>query len=191
MATKTPTTKPTTESRRRAKLAKIEEAKRSVPVPAVTTPTESERLLQLLSRELRLASVNGDAGYNGPANASMAAAMDYAKALAHLPPETPAEVFAQACILFDEARDVAMADEWPSGYAKGVSERMVRRALGIAFWIETAFQIERKEAGLDVFMPAERHEIAPMSASFPSYYKIERGIRQRRDEMRAAGMAVL
>lgn len=33
MATKTPTTKPTTESRRRAKLAKIE-AKRSAPVPA-------------------------------------------------------------------------------------------------------------------------------------------------------------
>ncbi len=187
MAAKTVTTKSPTETRRRAKLAKIG-ARRSAPVPTVARPTrvtESERLLQLLSRELRSARVNGDAGYNGVANASMGAAMDYAKALAHLPPETPYEVMAQACILFDEARDVALADEWPGGYAKGVSDRIVRRALGIAFWVETAFQIDRKQTGLDVFMPANRHEIVRMSASFPDYSSIDRGIRQRRDEIEA------
>lgn len=167
MATKKSTSKPTT------------------PAPAAPPArvSESERMMQMLCRELLSARVNGDAGYNAPSNASMEAAMDFAKAMAHLPPETPAEVMAQACILFDEARDVALAGEWPEGYAKGVSERMVRRALGIAMWLEIAFQIDRKETALDVLMPNNRHEIAPMAAPSPSYCQIERAIQRRYEHM--------
>jgi hypothetical protein len=171
----------------KAKLNKTA-TKRTAPVPPIlaalpSRPSESERMLQMLCRELRSARVNSDVGYNGPANASMEAAMDFAKAMAHLPPETPTEVMAQACILFDEARDVALAGEWSDGYAKGVSERMVRRALGIAMWLETAFQVDRRETALDVLMPENRHEIAPMAAPSPSYCQIEWAIRRRYEQM--------
>jgi len=171
----------------KAKLNKTP-AKRSAPVPPTlaalpSRPSESERMMQMLCRELLSARVNSEVGYNAPSNASMEAAMDFAKAMAHLPPETPDEVMAQACILFDEARDVALAGEWPDGYAKSVSERMVRRALGIAMWLEIAFQIDRKKTALDVLMPDNRHEIAPMAAPSPSYCQIEWAIQRRYEQM--------
>jgi hypothetical protein len=67
---------------------------------------------------------------------------------------------------------------------------MVRRALGIAFWIETAFQIDRKEIGLDLFMPVNRHELVPMAAGCPDYSKIEGGIRKRYDTLRTTGYSI-
>jgi len=168
----------------------VKAVKKSTPKPRSPIPTtpparrsESERLLQLLYRSLRSAKVNGVAGYNAPATASMDAALDFAKAMSHIPPETPTEVLAQASMLFSEARDLALANEWPEDSVKEYSERMARRVLGIALWIEVAFQINREEIGLDLFLPKDRHDKVPMAAPFPSYCHIEWAISRRYTEM--------
>jgi hypothetical protein len=74
-------------------------------------------------------------------------------AMAFVPPSTPEEALAAACLLFDDG-------QMASGGNEDAPRRILQRALGLAAWIETRFGLDRADYGLDWFcdhMLAQRH----------------------------------
>lgn len=150
MATRKPTTKPATESRRRAKLAKIE-AKRSAPISDRRQPIVGTAMLALLKDMVATHRRLEDAGET--TDDHDLDSMRLGAAMAFVPPSTPEEALAAACLLYEDG-------QMASGGNEDAPRRILQRALGLAAWIETRFGLDRADYGLDWFcdhMLAQRH----------------------------------
>ena len=157
MATKIHTTK--AETRRRAKLAKIE-AKRSAPINDRQHPIVGTAMLTLLKDMVATHRRLEDAGET--TDEHDVDTMRMGAAMAVVPPSTPEEALAAACLLWDDG-------EASSGGNADAARRVQQRALGLAAWIEVSFGLDRTDYGLDWFCD-HKLEQSHLPASPPHPY---------------------
>ncbi|KQW22953.1 hypothetical protein ASC80_06395 [Afipia sp. Root123D2] len=71
--------------------------------------------------------------------------------MSYVRPITAVDALAQVVFLYDEAGDVDQAHMWDEKRCKEWSNRMARRAAGLALWIERSHGIDRRDHGLADF----------------------------------------
>jgi hypothetical protein len=153
MATRKSTTKQT-ESRRRAKLAKVEAKQSKLVAPpqqaakAPHSPLGGELLLQL-KKAVGTSLLLEEHKSTRRAERAACAANRLAETLALVPPSSAVEALAAAILIGD---DLETFRNCADGFIKtSAADRIEQRVAGLAAWIETTHQVDRHDWHLDYF----------------------------------------